>query len=59
MTIVLFPIVMDEVVVTGYRKLYKQENGEIVASVKGTILESFPKANDVIAPCGTFLEAKF
>ena len=49
MTIVLSPIVMDEVVVTGYKKLYKQENGEIVASVKGTILESFPKANDVIA----------
>ena len=59
MIIVLSPIVMDEVVVTGYKKLYKQENGEIVASVKGTILESFPKANDVIAPCGTFLEAKF
>ena len=49
MTIVLSPIIMDEVVVTGYKKLYKQENGEIVASVKGTILESFPKANDVIA----------
>lgn len=49
MTIVLSPIVMDEVVVTGYKKLYKQDNGEIVASVKGTILESFPKANDVIA----------
>ena len=49
MTIVLSPIIMDEVVVIGYKKLYKQENGEIVASVKGTILEGFPKANDVIA----------
>lgn len=49
MTIVLKPVVMDEIVVTGYKKLYKQENGEIVANVKGTILESFPKANDVIA----------
>lgn len=49
MTVVLKPIVMNEVVITGYKKLYRQENGEMVANVKGTVLESFPKANDVIA----------
>ncbi len=49
MIITLKPVMMNEVVVTGYRKLYEQKNGEMVANVKGTILESFPKANDVIA----------
>ncbi len=49
MTIVLNPLMMEEVVVRGYKKLYEQKGGEIVANVKGTILESFPKANDVIA----------
>ena len=40
---------LDEVVVKGSRKLYKIENGTIVASVKNTVLETLPNANEVIA----------
>lgn len=47
--ITLEPVILDEVVIMGHRKLYEQKNGEIIANVKGTILEMFPKANDVIA----------
>lgn len=40
---------LGEVVVTGYKKLYEQKGTEIVAKVKGTVLETFPRASDVIA----------
>ena len=41
--------VLGEVVVQGSRKLYKIDNGAIVASVKNTVLETLPNANEVIA----------
>lgn len=40
---------LDEVVVTARRKLYQQKNGEMIANVKGTILETVPKTADIIA----------
>lgn len=40
---------LDEVLVKGSRKLYKIENGTIVASVKNTILETLPNSNEIIA----------
>lgn len=40
---------LNEVVVTARRKLYQQKNGEMIANVKGTILETFPKTADIIA----------
>lgn len=49
MQILLSPLVLQEVTVTGHKDLYKQENNEIVAQVKGTVLESLQTANDIIA----------
>lgn len=53
---IMAPVVMtpdntflDEVVITGYKKLFEQKGGELVANVKGTFLEQFPKVHDVIA----------
>lgn len=40
---------LDEVVVKGNRKIYKIDNGNIVANVKNTVLETLPSANEVIA----------
>lgn len=40
---------LGEVIVVAHRKLYEQKNGELVANVKGTVLETFPKTVDVIA----------
>ena len=48
-TITMKPIIMDEVVVVGRKRLYTLNNGEMVATVKGTILENFATADDVIA----------
>ena len=42
-------IMLNEVVVTARRKLFQQKNGEMIANVKGTILETFPKTADIIA----------
>lgn len=49
MTIVLKPVVMDEVVVKGHKQLYKLQGGEVVANVKGTVLENFPGVSAIIA----------
>lgn len=40
---------LDEVEIIAQRKLYEQKNGEIIANVKGTILETLPKTKDVIS----------
>ena len=40
---------LDDVVVKGSRKIYKIDNGSIVASVKNTVLETLPTTNEVIA----------
>lgn len=40
---------LNEVEVVAHRKLYETKNGEIIAKVKGTILEKLPKTKDVIS----------
>ncbi len=40
---------LGEVVVSGSRKIFKLDNGSIVASVKNTVLETLLNANEVIA----------
>lgn len=40
---------LDEVVVSGSRKIFKLDNGGIVAAVKNTVLETLTNANEVIA----------
>lgn len=40
---------LDEIEVTAQHKLYEQRNGEIIANVKGTILEKLPKTADIIS----------
>ena len=47
--VTLEPIMLNEVIVTARQKLYHQKNGEMIANVKGTILETFPKTGDIIA----------
>lgn len=47
--VTLESIMLNEVIVVARRKLYEQKNGEMIANVKGTILETFPKTADVIA----------
>ncbi|MCD8202282.1 MAG: carboxypeptidase-like regulatory domain-containing protein [Prevotella sp.] len=47
--VTLESIMLNEVTVVARRKLYEQKNGEMIANVKGTILETFPKTADVIA----------
>ena len=47
--VTLESIMLNEVIVVARRKLYEQKNGEIIANVKGTILETYPKTADVIA----------
>lgn len=47
--ITLQPLMLEEITVKGYKKIYELKNGEIVAKVKGTILETLPNANDIIA----------
>lgn len=47
--VTLEPIMLDEVVVVARQKLYKQKNSEMIANVKGTILETFSKTTDIIA----------
>lgn len=43
------PLTLNEVVVVARRKLYEQKSGEMIANVKGTILETLPKTADIIA----------
>ena len=40
---------LGEVVVSGSRKIFKLDNGSIVASVKNTVLETLTNANEVIS----------
>jgi len=40
---------LGEVVVSGSRKIFKLDNGGIVAAVKNTVLETLTNANEVIA----------
>lgn len=47
--VTLESIMLDEVVVVARQKLYKQKNSEMIANVKGTILETFSKTTDIIA----------
>lgn len=47
--IMLEPMMLNEVVVVAQRKLYEQRSGEMIANVKGTILETLPKTADIIA----------
>lgn len=47
--IMLEPVILNEVVVVARRKLYEQRSGEMIANVKGTILETLPKTTDIIA----------
>lgn len=47
--IMLEPMMLNEVVVVAQRKLYEQRSGEMIANVKGTILETIPKTADIIA----------
>ena len=47
--IMLEPMILNEVVVVARRKLYEQRSGEMIANVKGTILETLPKTADIIA----------
>ena len=47
--VMLEPIMLDEIVVVARRKLYEQRNSEMIANVKGTILETLPKTADIIA----------
>ncbi len=39
---------LDEVVVVARRKLYEHKDGQLIANVKGTILETYPKTTDII-----------
>jgi len=41
-------MLLGEVVVNASRKIFKLENGSIVANVKNTVLETLPSANEVI-----------
>lgn len=41
--------ILNEVEVTGYKKLFEQKGGELIANVKGTVLEQFSRVYDVIA----------
>lgn len=45
----LEPLRLSEVVVVARQKLYVQKSGEMIANVKGTILETLPKTADIIA----------
>lgn len=47
--IMLEPMMLNEIVVVARRKLYEQRSGEMIANVKGTILETLPKTTDIIA----------
>lgn len=47
--VMLEPMILNEVVVVARRKLYEQRSGEMIANVKGTILETLPKTADIIA----------
>lgn len=47
--VVLESKVLNDVIVTARRKLYHQKNGEMIANVKGTVLETFPKTTDILA----------
>lgn len=47
--VTLEPLMLNEVVTIARRTLYEQKNGEMIARVKGTILETFPKTTDIIA----------
>lgn len=47
--IMLEPVILNEVVVVARRKIYEQRSGEMIANVKGTILETLPKTTDIIA----------
>ena len=40
---------LGEVIVSGSRKIFKLDNGSILASVKNTVLETLSNANEVIA----------
>src|SRR5690554_5148521 len=48
---------LGELVVSASRKLYKLENGSVVANVKNTVLETLTTANEVIEQV-TFLSGK-
>lgn len=41
--------ILKDVEITSYRKLFEQKGGELIANVKGTVLEQFSKIHDVIA----------